>query len=185
MSSLPNGMDRILKQHFDSYRMKGEMPPELRERCANYRLFGDLELLRVWRNNLRGLRYQDESGLMVRGAVDEILVKPGKLIVLDFKTRGFPRKEDTHVRYQGHLDLYNLLLRKNGYLTENYSYLLFYHPLMVEKDGNFVFNADLVKMDVDVENGLALLRRAADVLRKSSDEVVSSKECAFCSYRKA
>src|SRR3989338_5295800 len=28
--SLPSGMDKILKAHFDSYRDKGELPPELK-----------------------------------------------------------------------------------------------------------------------------------------------------------
>jgi len=28
--SLPSGVDRILKHHFDKYREKGELPPELK-----------------------------------------------------------------------------------------------------------------------------------------------------------
>jgi xanthosine utilization system XapX-like protein len=52
--------------------------------------------------------------------------KNDRLIVLDYKTRGFPLKEDTAAHYQDQLDIYNFLLRKNGYRTEDYGYLLFY-----------------------------------------------------------
>ena len=29
--SLPNGMDKILKEHFDRFMEKGELPPELKQ----------------------------------------------------------------------------------------------------------------------------------------------------------
>ena len=47
-------------------------------------------------------------GIILRGAVDEILDKNGTLIVLDFKTRGFPTKEDTAEFYRDQIDIYNV-----------------------------------------------------------------------------
>ena len=54
--SLPSGMDKILKAHFDNFMAKGKLPPELkREDCVNgCSLFNDAELLKVWRSNLKG-----------------------------------------------------------------------------------------------------------------------------------
>ena len=61
--------------------------------------------------------------------------KNEKLIVLDYKTRGFPLKEDTAAHYQLQLDVYNFLLRKNDHDTEDYAYLLFYVPREVTATG--------------------------------------------------
>src|SRR5271157_5281017 len=43
--SLPSGMDKILKAHFDAFRDKGELPPELASLKGTVQLFQDKELL--------------------------------------------------------------------------------------------------------------------------------------------
>ncbi len=151
--SLPSGMDRILKIHFDKFRDKGELPPELCENdhCRDMKLFGDEELLKIWQNNWKGISFTDEEGNELHGAVDNILVKGKKLIVLDYKTRGYPLKEDTAEHYRLQQNIYNFLLRKNNYETEDYFFLLFYVPKEVTKTGEVIFDTELVKMDVDVE----------------------------------
>src|SRR3989339_1894962 len=114
--SLPNGMDRILKNHFDSYLRKEILPPELRGLEGKVKLFEQEDLLKNWRNNYKGVRWMDEEGNTFFGAVDNILQtkESSRLIVLDYKTRGFPLKEKITERYQDQLDIYNLLLRKNN-----------------------------------------------------------------------
>ena len=104
-------MDRILKAHFDSFRDKGLLPPELKDLNGEVKLFSNIELLNEWRSNFKGIQYKDKSGNLFRGAVDNLLQKGKKLIVLDYKTRGFPLKEDTAAHYQDQLDIYNYLLR--------------------------------------------------------------------------
>ncbi len=154
--SLPSGMDKILKTHFDRFMRKGQMPPELCERqeCLDMKLFDDEELLRVWQNNFKGVSYTDKKGNELHGAVDNILVrgsgKSRKLIVLDYKTRGYKLKPDTAEHYRFQMNVYNFLLRKNGYRTENYSLLLFYVPREVIATGEVIFDTEMVKMKVDV-----------------------------------
>jgi hypothetical protein len=58
MASLPNGMDRILKKHFDKFMRKQELPPEIKEECAGCSLFDDEEQLEALRDNRRGISYQ-------------------------------------------------------------------------------------------------------------------------------
>ena len=55
--SLPSGMDKILKVHFDKFREKGELPPELKKNgdCKNMKLFDNHELLAIWRSNFKGI----------------------------------------------------------------------------------------------------------------------------------
>ncbi|MCX6750389.1 MAG: hypothetical protein NTZ83_02950, partial [Candidatus Pacearchaeota archaeon] len=101
--SLPSGMDYILKVHFDKFRDKNQLPPELKENpeCKECRLFDDKEKLKEWRNNLKGISWTDEEGNALHGAVDNLLFnKNKKIIVLDYKTRGYPLKEDTAEHYK-------------------------------------------------------------------------------------
>ena len=180
--TLPAGMDRILKTHFDSFRDRGQLPPELHE-LKGVKLFNDVELLEVWRNNFKGVQWTDKEGNLFRGAVDNILQKGKKLIVLDYKTRGYPLKEDTAGNYQDQLDIYNLLLRKNGYETEDYAYLLFYHPDKVDDDGDVIFNTDLMDRRISVKNAERIFKEALDVLEGEMPE--GGKECGFCEWVKA
>ncbi|MEM3126988.1 MAG: hypothetical protein QW331_02890 [Candidatus Woesearchaeota archaeon] len=39
--SLPSGMDKILKEHFDKFMRKGELPPELQQLNGEVKLFDD------------------------------------------------------------------------------------------------------------------------------------------------
>lgn len=179
--SLPSGMDKVLKEHFDRFMEKGELPPELREQeCVDgCSLFKDKEKLKVWRNNRQGLEFYDKnSDVLLHGAVDNILVKGKRLIVLDYKTRGYPLKDDTHEHYQAQMDLYNFLLRKNGYDTEDYTLLLFYYPNKVLETGEVVFDTELRKIKTSVKDGEELFRKAITIISNPIPE--PSEGCGFC-----
>lgn len=187
--SLPSGMDRVLKAHFDSFRDKGELPPELKKENLgkDIRLFDDAELLKVWRDNRKGLRFTDSEGNVLMGAVDNILQKGEgkgrKLIVLDYKTRGYPCKDDTHHHYRDQMDIYNFLLRKNGQATEDYAYLLFYHPTSVNANGDVVFHTKLIKMDINLKNAEELFRKALELLKQKT-EPQPAEACGWCGLHK-
>lgn len=178
--SLPNGMDRVLKQHFDSFRERKMLPPELKQ-LNEYKLFENKELLEKWRNYLAGIRWTDENGNVLMGAVDNILQKGSKLVVLDYKTRGYPLKDDTHEYYQDQMDIYNFLLRKNGYETEEYAYLLFYHPDKVTESGEVLFHTDLIKIAISVKNAEEIMRKALQVL--DGDIPKADEECGYCRWQ--
>jgi len=179
--SLPSGMDKILKIHFDKFMKKGKMPPELCEKmeCKNLKLFDDENLLLIWRNNLKGISWTDKEGNILHGSIDNLLVKGKKLIVLDYKTRGFPLKEDTADRSQNQLNLYNFLLQKNGYETEDFAFLLFYYPKEVLETGEIIFENQLVKMPVDIKNAEALWKKAIKLLNSECPEEC----CEWCEGR--
>lgn len=158
-----------------------EASPELAREKVDAELFGDMKLLKAWRNNRRGIQFFDkEKDILLRGAVDEVLQKDGKLIVLDFKTRGFSLKEDTHHHYQDQLDIYNFLFRKNGYRTEDFAYLLFYVPEKIMESGDFVFDTKLVKMGVNEKHAEELFKKAEKVL--AGDMPKSGDSCEFCKW---
>jgi hypothetical protein len=180
--SLPSGVDKMLKEHFDRFRDNNKLPPELKQLDGHIKLFDDKDLLKKWRNNLKGIEYKDEENdILLHGAVDNLLSKENKLIVLDYKTRGFALKEDTAHHYQDQLDIYNLLLRKNSYETEDYAYLLFYLPEKVMETGEFIFKTELVKMKINVAHAEFLLDRAIKIVQGDMPE--PSKECAYCRFK--
>jgi hypothetical protein len=184
--SLPSGMDAILKKHFDNFAKIGKLPPELCDNkdCKELKLFDDFYQLKIWRSNLKGIVIEDEDGNILHGAIDSLLIKgkdkDKKFIVLDFKTRGFPIKDDTHEHYIDQLNIYNFLLRENKYGTEDYSYLLFYHPKEVLETGEVVFNTDLVKVKTSAEHGEKIWKDALKLLEGECPK--KNGECEWCEW---
>lgn len=177
--SLPSGMDFAIKRYFDLFRDRKVIPPELEE--TGCELFSD-KVLKTWRRNYGGIRFTDpNTDVELMGAVDDILIKNGKLIVIDYKTRGFPLKEDTQKYYRHQMDIYNFLLRKNGFKTEDFGYLLFYYPDEFHLDGKFSFFKELVKIDVDVKNAENLFSEAIKILSWVMPD--RSKGCGYCKTR--
>ena len=176
--SLPSGMDRILKIHFDKFREKGMLPPEICDEtsCVGMKLFDNNELLKIWQNNRKGILFTDENGNILSGAMDNLLQKGNKLIVLDYKTRGYGLKEDTHEHYQLQMDIYNFLLRKNGYETEDYVFLLFYVPREVTETGEVIFDTTLKKVPINVKNAENMWKKAIELLNSDCPE----KGCEWC-----
>ena len=140
--SLPSGMDRILKTHFDKFMENGKLPPELWENgeCKNMKLFDDKNKLKLWQSNFKGVSWKDKSGNELHGAV------------------------------------YNFLLRKNGYQTEDYFFLLFYVPKEVMATGEVIFDTTLVKMKVDVKMAEKIWKDALKLLEGGCPK----KCCEWC-----
>lgn len=179
--SLPSGMDLIIKKRFDELRKTGKLPKEL-SALENVSLFKDEKLLKEWRNQRRGLIWTFEDGNSLCGSLDEVLqTSDGKLIVMDNKTRGFPLKA-TPDYYKLQLDIYNLLLRKRGFETGDYSVLLFYYPKEFNQDGSVKFDNTIVKFPVDVENAEKTFRDAINLLNNKKPR--ASKECKFCAWKR-
>lgn len=177
---LPNGMDRIIKAHFDKFMRRGELPPEIKDHhhTQGMKLFDNEELLRVWRNNLKGISWTDKEGNTLFGAVDNIFQKGKKLVVLDYKTKGFPIKDETESgnTYQNQLDIYNFLLRKNGYETEDFGFLLFYIPKEVLETGEVIFDTLLARRDTNTKNAEMLFESAIKLLNSECPQ----DGCEWC-----
>jgi hypothetical protein len=181
--SLPSGMDLILKKHFDRHRKEGSVPEELEGKFEG-RLFRDTGKLDTWRNNLQGLRFTDEeTGVTLMGAIDDLFVtSEGRYAPLDFKTRGFPRKENTHEFYQRQMDLYSFLLEKNSLPPADFAILVFYHPVRVDEKHNVIFDPDPVKVPVDRKRGERVFLDAVKCLLGERPE--PSRDCEFCNWNR-
>ena len=179
--SLPGGMDSVLKKYFDDCRARGVMPSEIKGKLKG-KLFDDADKLAEWRNNRHGLRFTDKkSGIELMGAVDDMFVaEDGCFIPIDFKTRGWPIKEDTHEHYQHQMDIYAFLLEKNGVKTGGFACLLFYHPTKAEDGCRFQFKSEFVKVDTNTKRAAKLFRDAIKLLQ--GPEPKAHEECEWCSW---
>lgn len=184
--SLPDGMDNVFKKYFDEYRARGELPPEVDGKVEGV-LFGDARQLHQWREfnfGRGGIRAEiPELGMLVSGAIDDLMVSPeGKFIPFDFKTRGYPTKEDTHEHYRHQLDLYALLFQKNGYEPAGYGYLLFFWPDSYGL-GMANFKTNLIKMDVSPSRAMSILERVKKII--TGEKPTRHEACEYCVYREA
>jgi len=180
MSSLPSGMDLLIKDYFDKYRAKGELPPGLRGKVEG-KLLDNQELLNRWRNRGGGLYYKDkELDAVLLGLLDECFVDNGFYIPVDYKTRGFALKEDSEKYYQNQLNCYTLLLEENGFKHLSFGYLIFYIPKEIREDGIVKFSIEPIKVKTDPQEARKVFHEAVELLR--GPVPASHSECEFCSW---
>ncbi len=68
----------------------------------------------------------------------------------------------------------------NGHETEDYAYLLFFHPINVNGSGDIVFERTLKKIETDVKNAEKLFIQAVKCLE--GPEPKAGKDCGVCGY---
>ena len=163
--SLPNGMDLVIKKYADGFRRIGGVPPELALAVDEHtKLFSGIRKLRLWRSNFVGIEWRTPEGHVLRGAIDDLLVRKGKLIPLDYKTRMGPPKPDTAGYYVDQLSCYALLFEKNGFSVENYGLLQFWWPLELNAPEEVWFSTEVVRVPVDTRRAESLFTDAIALL---------------------
>ncbi|MFB6145636.1 MAG: PD-(D/E)XK nuclease family protein [Candidatus Nanohaloarchaea archaeon] len=180
--SLLSGMDAAIKNHFDRFRKRGEKPPELEEMDLEpFPDLGFLELARDWRTEPK---WEDpETGTVLRGGVDDLLLsKDDRVVVMDYKTRGYPPKQRDGAPdyYERQVNLYNLILRENGRETEDYGIILYYYPDRILANGDIVFYKEYRKTPVDIEKAKETVREAVKILE--NDIPPHNEDCDFCEW---
>lgn len=177
--SLPGGMDLVIKKYFDAYRIKGDLPPEIKGKVEGklFSIVATLEKWRNWRNS--DLRYEDkEANAILIGALDDCLEDNGSYIPLDYKTRGSELSEDPRKYYQNQLDCYCLMLEHSGFKTKGLAYLLYYWPEEVREDGIVKFHVEPIKIETNIESAKDIIRKAVDTLSQPIPN--SSPNCEYC-----
>jgi len=179
--SLPSGMDRVIKTYFDTFRVKGMLPPELRiEAFKGIHLYDDQAQLEAWRAWRSGLQYH-ENGSVLSGMLDDLLVKDGVYIPFDYKTKGSPtNEEDATKYYQTQLDCYALMLEGNGLKTAGYGFLLYFSPKAVGEYGQVNFEIQPIRIETDVERAKDLFHKALSVLTGAAPK--ASAKCEYCGW---
>lgn len=181
--TLSSAVDYLVKQEFDKYRAKGELPPVFKKNKIDAKLYAGEEL-DTWRNNFKGVSYFDEDlNAILYGAVDDILEFPGgSLAVVDYKSTG-SAQITIYEDYQKQMDTYTWLLRRNGFTTQEQAYFVYY---IVDKTGGgfsnvLPFNEELRIVDVRPD-WVGDTFEAAITTARQAKPPKHAIECVHCKY---
>ncbi len=175
--SLPGGMDLVIKKYFDTYRIKNDLPPEIKGKVSG-QLFSDIATLEKWRNwRNSNLCYADSNAILV-GALDDCLIDDSRYIPLDYKTRGSELSEDPRKYYQNQLDCYCLMLEYSGFKTKGLAYLVYYWPEEVHQDGVVKFHVEPIRIETDIESAKKTISDAVKLLALSIPQ--PNPNCEYC-----
>ncbi len=173
-------MDLLVKNYFDGFRTKGELPPQL-EGLVEGKLFNNQELLKKWRNWRTGLNFIDKkAGAKLVSALDDCLVsKDNRFLPLDYKSKGEIR-DDSHIFHQNQLNIYTWLLDENGYPTKDVGYLVFFAPLEILDDNLIKFNIIPKRIDTSKDSARELFYKAVNLLNGPMPE--KHERCDYCRW---
>lgn len=189
--NLNSAVDELLKKELDAHRAQGSQHPLAKEYGLDAVPLAHAKM-DEWRNALsQGVMwFHEKTGMMVRGGVDDIWVnKDGELIVIDYKATSKDGKiesldEDWHRGYKRQLEVYQWLLRQNGFKVSDTGYW-FYANATTDReafDGRLDFELTLVpyKGSTDwIEETLVQLKACLD----SEELPKADPRCDYCTYR--
>jgi hypothetical protein len=189
--NLNSAVDALLKKELDTHRANGTQHPLAKAYGLDAIPLAHAQM-DEWRNALsQGIRHVHKTtGLTVRGGVDDIWInKDGELIVIDYKATSKDGRiesldEDWHRGYKRQLEIYQWLLRQNGFKVSDTGYW-FYANATKDRgafDGRLDFELTLVpyKGSTDwVDETLVRLKACLD-----SDMLpAAGTDCDYCRYR--
>jgi hypothetical protein len=171
--SLPTGMDRVLKVYFDGYRNKDLLPP-----LIEGRLPGKLSTAALT------LGFNDAAAhARLWGKLDDCVVFPdGRLAPLDHKTRASPPPdiEYTLKYYKFQMDVYALLLERNGYPVSPDAYLVYYSPREGVLHQGFPFEVTVHRVTTEPHAAYEIFAGGSRCLSGALPK--PSETCAYCRW---
>lgn len=190
--NLNSAVDALLKKEFDAHRASKTPHPLMKAYGLDAVPFAH-ENMDHWRDALRGgVVCQHSTGLTVCGGVDDIWVTPsGQLIVVDYKATSKDGKiesldEDWHRGYKRQIEIYQWLLRQNGFLVSDTGYWVYANASKDKEafDGKLEFELTLVPYQGDaswVDGTLVDIKACLD----SDDIPAPAPSCDYCRYRES
>src|ERR1700761_5736349 len=132
-------IDELFKKEFDVHRAAGTPHPIMLDNQIKAVPFAHADMDK-WRYNFTGVvALHEPTNLHVFGAVDDIWVNPaGELIVVDYKATSKKTEvsidSDWQVSYKRQLEVYQWLLRQNGFKVSDTGYFV-YTNASLESEG--------------------------------------------------
>lgn len=187
--SINSAVDHLLKQEFDSHRVKGEQHP-LQTKYGIDARPASHEELDEWRRNFGGVKYLHEpTGFLVTGAIDDLWVNDsGEYMVVDYKATAKEEAvkeldKEWQDGYKRQMEVYQWLLRQNGLKVSNTGYFVYCTGKMDREafDGRIDFEVNLIPHEGDdswVEKILFKIKKCLD-----SEKIPACSEgCDTCAY---
>jgi hypothetical protein len=174
--SLPSGIDRVLKNYFEAYRAEGGLPPLIAGKLS-----GTLSTTPLT------LGFNDpQTNARLWGKLDDcVILADGRVTPLDHKTRasapadlGYSEKY-----YKFQMDVYTLLLERNGHRTSRTAYLVYYFPVDGVLHEGFPFEVAVHQIATDPEGAYRVFAAACGCL--SGPLPASAVTCEYCRWANA
>ncbi len=190
--SLNSAVDNLLKKEFDALRAKKAPHPLLKANGVNG-IPAMNDKLNDWRNNFKGVQYKHvKTNLLIFGAIDDILEAPnGEYMLIEFKATSKTEAiteltADHHEGYKRQVEMYQWLLRKNGYKVSDTAYFFYCNGMRNEEsfDKKLEFEISIIPYegsDKWVEETII----AAHNCLNSEKIPEANKDCDYCAYGQA
>lgn len=188
--NLNSAVDALLKKEFDAHRADATAHPLMEQYGVDAVPYQHADI-DIWRENFKGITCEHEpTGFTISGAIDDVWVNPaGELLVVDYKATSKDETidaldQDWHDGYKRQMEVYQWLLRQNGFSVSDTGYFVYANASRNEQafDGKLEFEVTLIPYtgsDAWVEGTLADIKACLE-----SDELPDADpECEYCQYR--
>ena len=129
--NLNSAVDALLKREFDAFRQRRKPHPLMQKAGIDAVPFAHPDLEK-WRTNFTGVQaLHRPTNMLVTGAVDDLWENSaGELIVVDYKATAKAAEitelnEDWHASYKRQIEIYQWLLRHNGFKVSPTAYWVY------------------------------------------------------------
>lgn len=190
--ALNSAVDHLLKLEFDIHRAKGTQHPLIEKYGVDARPVPH-EDLDKWRHNFTGVQYLHKStNLLITGAIDDLWQNSkGEYIVVDYKATSKNEditelNKDWQDGYKRQMEVYQWLLRQNGYTVSNTGYFVYCNGQTDRKafDGKLEFDVTLIAYKGD-DSWVEKTINEAHKCLNSNKIPKADPECDYCNYIKA
>lgn len=190
--ALNSAVDHLLKLEFDTHRINGTKHPLIEKYGVDARPIPH-EDLDKWRHNFTGIQYLHKpTNLLIFGAIDDLWQNPqGEYIVVDYKATSKDEditelNKDWQDGYKRQMEVYQWLLRQNGYKVSDTGYFVYCNGKTDRKafDAKLEFDITLIPYkgnDSWVEKAIA----AAHKCLNGNKIPPANKDCDYCDYVRA
>lgn len=190
--ALNSAIDHLLKREFDIHRAQGTPHPLITKYGVDARPVADKHLA-AWRHNFTGIQYQDpQSNFTISGAIDDLWINShNEYIVVDYKSTSKTEAitaldKDWQGGYKRQMEVYQWLLRQNGYPVSNLGYFVYCNGKTDKEafDAKLEFDITLIPYEGDdgwVGDTISEIKRTLD----QSQIPAANPACDFCAYRQA
>ena len=187
--TLNSAVDTLLKQEFDIYRSQRRKHP-LIEKYGVDAIPAQHKDLDKWRHNFTGVQFLHlPTNFLITGAIDDIWQNSNnELIVVDYKSTAKNEtitelNKDWHIGYKRQMEIYQWLLRQNGYSVSNTGYFVYCNG----KTDKGVFNNKLefeLTLVPYIGNDSWVEKTIFDIHKCLNNSKIpdKGKDCDYCDY---
>ena len=193
--NINKAIDELFKKEFDKYRLEKKPHPLMVKFGVNAIPF-EHNQLNTWRETFVGVTALHEpTNLHVFGGIDDVWVDTeGNLIVVDYKATAKDKDvsidSEWQISYKRQLEVYQWLLRQNGFSVSNTGYFVYTNGRM-DLDGfndRVEFRTKLIPYvgsDMWIEPTLVKMKECMEGEMPAVGKAAMGGECDFCAYAKA